>query len=104
MWFHKTIPHARCIMVEPDLVNLQHGRRNFAINGMSGTFVHAGVGKGSEGRNGEQTIAVDDVIREYAIDRLGILHSDVQGFELDMLVGAEGVTNSAHAYLCPSLP
>ena len=25
-------------------------------------------------------------------------------FGEDMLVGAEGVTNSAHAYLCPSLP
>ncbi len=81
MWFKKLFPHSVCHMVESDEVNLQSGRENFKTNGFKGEF-H----KGLIGRNGLQ---VDNFIREQKLERVDILHVDIQGFEGEMLEGAK---------------
>lgn len=89
MWFHKVVRTPICILVEPLINNLRNGRKNFKINGMEGRFIRANVGATSKnGKFGVPVLAVDDIVREQGIERVHILHADIQGFELDMLKGA----------------
>ena len=92
LWFYKAVPDARCFLVEPHDYNLKAGEANFQINGYRATFHQAYVGE-REG-TAEDTvpiISVDGFCRARGIDHLDILHSDIQGFEVDMLKGAAGM-------------
>jgi hypothetical protein len=80
MWLKKARPHATCHMVEADAANLQEGRDNFKANGLEGAFHHGMVGRGG--------FQVDAFLRDHGLDRLDVLHADIQGFEAEMLEGA----------------
>ena len=99
MWFNKALPGSTNIMVEPDPVNLEVGRRNFALNGMDGLFVHAAAGSA----HGETvwlpcesdwkvrriaTVTLDGLLREHNVDRFDLVLCDAQGAELDVLRAA----------------
>ncbi len=90
MWFAQQIPRARCVLVEPRLVNLDLGRANFRLNGLEGEFVRAAVGAapGRVPRLGRMT-CVDELVEERGLAHVDILHADIQGFEGEMLKGAE---------------
>ena len=81
MWLKKVKPMAMCFMVEPDNKNMAVGQYNFKLNHLDGVFIHEFVSK--------LAFSVDNFVEQRAIDRLDILHSDIQGYELDMLDGAE---------------
>jgi hypothetical protein len=81
MWLKQARPDGRCIMVEPSEKGLEAGRVNFARHGYDGTFEQGLIGKGQ--------VTVDDIMARHAVDRLDVLHSDIQGFEVEMLDGAE---------------
>ncbi|MFO0941594.1 MAG: FkbM family methyltransferase [Pirellulales bacterium] len=88
MWFQQKIPNAKNFMIEPEAFNLGHGKRNFKLNGMTGSFTHAFIGmQSSEGC--PATVCIDDFVKTNKIDFVDLLHSDIQGFEHDMLLGAE---------------
>jgi len=90
MWFCQVVPKARAFLVEPLTENLRFGQKNFEANGMQGHFTQALVGKSSgTAPDGTKIICVDDFVAEHRLDEIAILHSDIQGFELDMLHGAE---------------
>jgi hypothetical protein len=80
MWMKRRRPRSRVFMVEPEGRNLEAGRANFARHGYEGTFIQAFVGKGR--------FEVDRFMSEQGYPRLNILHSDIQGFEIEMLKGA----------------
>lgn len=82
MWLKKSRPAAVCHMVEADADNLRSGEENFRTNGLQGTFHRSFVG--SEG------LRIDEFLPSLGIERLDILHSDIQGFEAEMLEGAKG--------------
>lgn len=63
----KERPLAKCVLIEPDEFNMEVGRRNFELNGLSGQFIH-----GSH---------VDVGISE----PLDILHVDIQGWEVELI-------------------
>lgn len=87
MWFKTHFPTAECTMVEPDRRNLVYGKRNFRINNFKGNFIHAGI---SGEKNKKQNITtVDAICEEQGIEFLDILHSDIQGYELEMLKGSK---------------
>jgi hypothetical protein len=88
MWFAREVPRARCILVEPLLVNLDYGRENFRLNGLDGEFVRAKVGAASARDWSGATVCVDDLVEERGLERIDILHCDIQGFEGGMLTGA----------------
>jgi hypothetical protein len=89
MWFCQAVPNAVCHLVEPDAKGLASGKRNFELNGMNGTFQQAFVGAGpGMGEGGVRITTVDEIVAEKGIGRIDILHSDIQGFELEMLQGA----------------
>lgn len=90
MWFCKTVPNGRAYMVEPMAENLLFGQKNFKVNGLEGDFTRGYVGeKPGTAQDGVRIIAVDPFLQEKKIEDLAILHSDIQGFEMDMLKGAE---------------
>lgn len=89
MWFNKEVAGARNFMIEPDEFNIGHGKRNFRLNKMEGTFVKAFIGRQSGQAGDAKTIAIDDFVQENKISFVHMLHSDIQGFEYDMLLGAE---------------
>lgn len=89
MWFKKELRNGRSIMIEPDAFNLGQGKRNFRLNHLDGTFIQAFVGRQSSEAKEGKTVCVDDLIRDLDIPFIHILHSDIQGFEYEMLLGAE---------------
>jgi len=80
MWFKKTIPSGRVVLVEPDSNNLKVGKANFLSNGLEGDFINSFVGLSH--------FAVDKFLEAQNIQKLHLLHSDIQGYELEMLDGA----------------
>ena len=85
-------PTAKCFLVEPDPINLLSGELNFSLNGRSGCFLQAGVGRTPQVE--PKTVSVDSFCSEYRINHLDILHADIQGSELDMLEGAQRMLSS----------
>jgi hypothetical protein len=89
LWFAHTVARARCVLVEPVLSNLDLGRRNFRLNGLDGEFVRATAGANSSPRWPRVArFCVDDLVEQRGLERIDILHSDIQGFEGEMLKGA----------------
>ncbi|MGI9489579.1 MAG: FkbM family methyltransferase, partial [Geminicoccaceae bacterium] len=80
MWLNSRFPHARTTCVEPERENLEAGRKNFALNGMSGEFIRAFVSN--------EQFQVDAFLTQKPTDEIDILHADIQGYELQMLRGA----------------
>lgn len=80
MWLKRSFPDSAVYLVEPDGRNLAVGKHNFLINGYHGTFIQEFVGRGY--------FTVDDFLAKTGIPRLDVLHSDIQGFEMEMLEGA----------------
>ena len=98
LWFLKSVKNARVVLVEPVPSALEAGRQNFAINGEAGRFIHAAVGPRSappapiELWKGMTVtvpvVSVDSLFATEGIDRLAVLHADIQGHEVAMLHGA----------------
>jgi hypothetical protein len=87
LWFQSAINGARNIMIEPEEENLRIGQENFELNRRKGTFIHALVGSKSLNDTKPPTVAVDDLMKIHSLDRLEILHADIQGAEHEMLLG-----------------
>ncbi len=77
MWLKRRRPDACTFMVEPDFHNLRVGQNNFAINDLTGHFIHEHVSKGR--------FEVDKFMREKGIAHLNVLLCDIQGFEMEMI-------------------
>ncbi len=88
MWFKSAVTDSRCILLEAEAFNLKSGQKNFARNGFTGEWLHAFAGGKVDLASVPPMLTVDHIMREKGIERLDILHSDIQGFESDMLAGA----------------
>jgi hypothetical protein len=89
MWLKKARPQATVILVEPEAANIASGRHNFQRNGFEGEFIQAFVGKGQ--------FEVDAFLASRGMPHLDILHVDIQGFEVEMLAGAQTTLQAAAA-------
>jgi hypothetical protein len=87
MWFQQTVPDARCCMVEPEEAGLKSGKENFEINGLQGDFTRAFIGNEYK-ESSPPILTVDWILSQKNIPFLDLLHSDIQGYELQMLEGA----------------
>ena len=81
MWFKKEVQDANCYMIEPNEERLVCGEKNFALNKMTGSFI--------KGKIGNDAIRIDDFIKEKNLDVVHMLHSDIQGWEFQMLQSCE---------------
>ena len=97
MWFQKEVPNAQNFLIEPDPKNIEIGKKNFDLNGMQGNFTHAMVAEQSSdnaiftdwnyNKHVIPAVSIDDFAHQNNIDFIHILHSDIQGAEVDMLKG-----------------
>jgi len=82
MWFLKKFPKAECFMVEPNSKALNAGQRNFQTNNFSnGQFILQKVTNDG--------FKLDSFAKKKKLKKVSILHSDIQGYELEMLDGAK---------------
>ncbi|MEO0343259.1 MAG: hypothetical protein AAF198_07465 [Pseudomonadota bacterium] len=77
MWFQSRYQNGRTILVEPNDRNLRAGEMNYTHNGFEGTFINAFVGHGHFG--------IDEYCTAEKMDEIYLLHSDIQGYEVEML-------------------
>lgn len=89
MWFYSKVEEPTCFMIEPDKNLLELGINNFALNKMNGDFSNYFISSKSQNSELTPTISIDDFIELKTIQFVDILHSDIQGFELEMLKGAK---------------
>lgn len=89
IWFNKMVKGAKNYLVEPELFNMMYGINNLRLNNAQGNFTRAYVGKTSSKGIFPPVICVDDYVSENNISFIDILHSDIQGYEYEMLLGAK---------------
>lgn len=93
MWFNQKVNGAKNYMIEPDSFNMGQGKRNFRLNNMKGTFAQAFIGRKDSNEGSVRTASVDGLVKEFNIPFIHMLHSDIQGYEYEMLLGAEQCFN-----------
>jgi hypothetical protein len=81
MWCQKVHPKAQLFLVEPEMPNLECAINNFKRNGFSGIMMQDFVGDGH--------FQVDEYVERKQLPKLHILHSDIQGYEGQMLRGGQ---------------
>ena len=82
MWLMKKFPKGNCFMVEPNKKALDAGYNNFKYNNFpNGKFYLSKVAKDG--------FILDKFVDLKKIDKISILHSDIQGSEIEMLDGAK---------------
>lgn len=86
MWLKLARPDATVYLVEPESENIEAGKANFERQGMKGNFIQELVGEGHFG--------VDAFLASRGIGHLDVLHSDIQGFETQMLDDASETLSS----------
>lgn len=106
MWFHTSVPGARNLCCEPDPENKSVGEKNAELNNFQDIrFLQSAAGKDDKkiisfdtgsvsGKVDVPIRTIDSLMEEYRIERLELLHMDVQGAELDALRGAEKMIKS----------
>jgi len=77
MWFARDVEDSICYCIEPELENLNVGIRNFELNNLNGNFYQGYIGHGN--------MNVYDFAMTNGIEKIDLLHSDIQGSELQML-------------------
>jgi|GEM_PF-937954 len=83
LWFLDVFPDGKAFLIEPDEIRMAAGKRNFELNEFSGDWTLAKVGR--------DDLQIDAFVEEKSITEIDILHSDIQGAEVEMLLGAEKV-------------
>jgi FkbM family methyltransferase len=99
LWFRSLGKDRRCIVIEPDPKHLETGRLNAELNGLDVSFVQGFAGETSTSEvpfkteeSGELSVArfsLPDLMLAHGIDRLNVLHCDIQGAELQVLTSCE---------------
>lgn len=89
MWFYNQVDSAKCIMIEPELHHMNFGAENFALNNMQGKFLQGFAGETLRLDTSPPTYTVDYIMKQQKLEKLGVLHADIQGAELGMLHGAK---------------
>jgi hypothetical protein len=88
LWFAHDIKNARCYMVEPDPHKMNFGKLNFKMNGLTGTFELGFIDGAATLSPAIPVYTVDYLMAKHRITFLNVLHSDIQGYEANMLRGA----------------
>lgn len=87
MSFLRSVKDGVSYLIEPDPHALLSGKNNFRLNNLKGKFFNYYISN-SDAVGQVPTITVDEFLQTNGISKLNILHSDIQGFELKMLMGA----------------
>lgn len=98
MWFASKIKMAKNFLID-NHDGISRAKTNFLMNNLTGTFMTGYIGKDNPSSPIPVT-NVDRICEEQGIKFLDILHSDIQGFELEMLeTASEMIKNRAIGYI-----
>lgn len=86
MWFLKECKNGKAYLIEPEEENLNFGKKNFKLNGFDGSFLRGFISSKSNSSNQPPIYTIDDLIKLWQLPKIDILHSDIQGAELEMLM------------------
>ena len=78
IWFNKVIQNAKNYCIEPELENLNLGKQNCLLNNIENVDF-------TQGFIGKNHINLCNFVRNKKIEYTDILHSDIQGYEFEML-------------------
>lgn len=78
MWFNKEVPDAVNHMIDISEYYVGIGSTNFQLNNLYGNFYVGSV----------PSFSIDEFIKQENIDHIHLLHSDIQGHELELLEGS----------------
>ena len=85
-WYLGAVPGSRAVCVEPNVGNLEVGRRNIALNGRTAEFINALVGEASRpGAPGLESLDMNALLDRIDSSPVEVLHMDVQGAELPFI-------------------
>ena len=103
-WFLQSAPQRRAVVLEPDPANRLVGEQTMRLNGLTATFVAGTAGATSRPAEAFETElsgildlpcwSVPDLMAEYGMQRLDLLHCDTQGVEFAVLSGCGGLFRS----------
>ena len=87
MWFFKAVANAKVYCVEPSKNNMQMGIDNCVLNNVKADFTQGKIGANYNGQpdRKKDNLSVRNFAQEKGIEFIDILHSDIQGSELEML-------------------
>lgn len=88
LWFASKVKDARCIMIEPDPHKMNFGKLNFKLNELKGEFRLGFIDGTTNTGPSIPTYNIDHLMKDFNVNFLDVLHSDIQGYELSMLKGA----------------
>ena len=102
MWFAKEVPDAKVFLVEPHPNQMKVALRHFKINRLEADHTHAYFGSYppqkleiQKKRLGElPRMTVPEFMELKGLDRITMLHSDIQGHEEEMLEGARDLLSA----------
>lgn len=110
LWFNKIVKNGRNIMIEPNPEKLEIGKLNFQLNNFEGEFFNGVISTLSQEPSmfyddHLNTISVPSIPIDYLfihadIDKINILHADIQGNEETLLNSAkDSLTNNKIDFL-----
>ena len=90
LWFRSHITNGKNICVEPELRNHLYGLTNAEINGLETDFVfqNSYIGAHLSNNTRPPTTTIDYIVEQFSLAQVDILHSDIQGAEANMILGA----------------
>jgi len=94
LWFASAVKNPTNYLIEPDPLRLEIGRKHFRFNNKSGLFRRGFVGVVKDEQPDTidaECISIEDFIDKEKIERVHILHADIQGAEYPMLQSAQAV-------------
>lgn len=104
IWFLTQDTARRSIVVEADPAHLAVGQHNAELNGCAPTFVSGFIGRDAAPPSPFQTeesgtvllprLSVPQLMEEYGIEHLDLLHCDAQGVELAVLESIAGLAGA----------
>jgi len=83
MWFLKAKTSGKSFCIEPQVPLLEIGKNNFKINNFEGTHLNSSIGINQDN--------LENIFLRHHLDKIDILHSDIQGAEVEMLHGAKSL-------------
>jgi hypothetical protein len=98
MWFSSKIKNSKNFLIDNN-DGISRAKANFAMNKLAGTFMTGYIGKDNP-TSPILVTNVDRICEEQGIKFLDMLHSDIQGFELEMLeTASEMIRKRAIGYI-----
>ncbi len=86
MCFLNKFKEGKSYLIESGSIEIEKGKRNFGLNDLKGDF--------TKGRVSDLDIHLDDFFVEKEIKHIDILHTDIQGFEHQMLCGSHNILSN----------